>query len=117
MNEYTRGGPSWPLHRDHSDLVCFLHKFSAIGLSGGYVNWFRIYLSSRESQVRVAVVLSSPFEIPSGVLQGSVLGPVLFDVFINNICNAVAHSKCLLFTDIRIYQAVIPPRAAIHISV
>jgi hypothetical protein len=50
-----------------------LHKLSAFGLSGGYLNWFRSYLSNRKSQVRVSGILSSPFEVLSGVPQGSVL--------------------------------------------
>jgi hypothetical protein len=62
-----------------------LHKLSALGLSGGYVNWFHSYLSGWQSQVRVSGVLSSPFEIISGVPQGSVLGPLLFNVVINNM--------------------------------
>jgi hypothetical protein len=53
-------------------LLLLLHKLSAFGLSGGYVNWFRSYLSNRKLQVRVSGVLSSLFEILSGVPQGSV---------------------------------------------
>jgi hypothetical protein len=96
------------------DLVphsLLLHKLSALGLSGGYVNWFCSYLSGRHSQVRVSGVLSSPFEILSGVPQGSVLGPLLFNAFINDICDVVAHSKFLLFADdIKIFRAVNSPQ-------
>jgi hypothetical protein len=62
-------------------------------------------------QVRVSGVLSSSFEIISGVPQGPVLGPLLFNVFINDICDAVAHSKYLLFADdIKIFRAVYSPQ-------
>jgi hypothetical protein len=94
------------------DLVphsLLLHKLSAFGHSGGYINWFRSYLPNRQSQVRVSGILSSPLEVLSGVPQGSVLGPLLFNVFINDLCDAIAHSKYLRFADdIKIYLAINP---------
>jgi hypothetical protein len=94
----------------HSLLVLLLHKLSAFGLSGVYVNWLCSNLSNRKSQVGVSGVLPSPFEVLCGVPQGSVLGPLLFNVFINDICDAVAHYKYLLFADdINIYRALVSP--------
>jgi hypothetical protein len=78
------------------DLIPYsllLLKLRAFGLSGGSVNWFRSYLSNRKSQVRVSGILSSPTEIISGVLLGSVLRPLLFSVFINDLLDIVAHSR------------------------
>jgi hypothetical protein len=54
---------------------------------------------------------SSPFEVLSFVPQGSVLGPLLLIVFINDLCDAVAYSKYLLFADdITIHRAVKSPQ-------
>jgi hypothetical protein len=96
------------------DLVnhsLLLHKLSAFGLSSGYINWFRSYLSNRTSQVRVSGALSAPFVVLSGVPQGSVLGPLLINAFINDICDVVAHSRYLLFADdIKMYRAVESPQ-------
>jgi hypothetical protein len=81
------------------DLVphtLLLHKLNALGFSGGYVNWFRSYLTNRQSQVRIGGTISSPFEILSGVPQGSVLGPLLFNVYINDLCDTIKHSRYLL---------------------
>jgi hypothetical protein len=80
-------------------IIIIIHKLGAFGLSVGYVNRFRSYLTNRKSRIRVPGVLSSPFEVLSGVPQGSVLRLPLFSVFISDIGDAVVHSKYLLFAD------------------
>jgi hypothetical protein len=47
------------------------HKISGFTLSGGYANWFRGYLSNEKCQVRVSGILSSHFDVLSGIPQGS----------------------------------------------
>jgi hypothetical protein len=79
--------------------ILLLQKFSAFGLSGGYVNWFCSYLTNRQSQVPVSGILSSPFVVLSGVPQGSVLGPLLFSIFMNDLCDVINYSRYLLFAD------------------
>jgi hypothetical protein len=77
-------------------LLC---KYSALGLYGDYVNWFCSYLAKRHIQVCVSGITPLSFEVFSNVSQGSVLGLLLFSVFINGLCDTINYSWNLLFAD------------------
>ena len=64
---------------DHSILLERLHN---LGVRGAALDWFRSYLSDRKQCVYVQGERSKPRDLPYGVPQGSVLGPILFSLYI-----------------------------------
>ena len=62
------------------------------------VEWFKSYLSGREQLVNIADTNSSFRNVSYGVPQGSILAPLLFLVFVNNM-KAAVKCKLLLYAD------------------
>ena len=77
-----------------------LHKLNIkYGIRGNLLNWFHSYLSDRFQRVIVDGAHSDWLPVTSGVPQGSILGPLLFLLFVNDIPSNVKHSKVALFAD------------------
>ena len=73
-------------------------KLENYGIIGNLLLWFKEYLSNRQQKVFINGVYSSEKPISAGVPQGSVLGPLLFLIYINDITDNIT-GMARLFTD------------------
>ena len=83
---------------DTIDHEILLQKLKAIKFSESTIKWFKSYLSERIFLVNIENKLSDFGEISCGVPQGSILGPLLFLIYVNDMPQAVT-STLLLYAD------------------
>ena len=112
----------WYLNMDESmnNLVVFLDlakafdtvsheilvkKLQHYGIQGTTLNWFKSYLSNRQQQCAVRGSISKPRRIVLGVPQGSILGPLLFLIYINDLPACLAFTKPHMYADDTILNA------------
>ena len=81
---------------DHSILI---KKLSKMGIQGNTLRWLENYLLNRKQRTICNNILSQEGNVICGVPQGSILGPLLFLVYINDISNIFENAKFQLYAD------------------
>lgn len=92
---------------DKVNHALLLYKLSVINIDPAVINWIRAFLTSRVQFVTVNDANSPSAPVDSGVPQGSVLGPLLFLIYINDLPTHVSSKMCLFADDCVLYRKII----------
>lgn len=81
------------------DRSILIKKLECYGIHDVELKWFQSYLCNRKQKTKVNGVLSNSLDVTLGVPQGSILGVLLFLLYINDIERIIKYSKLVLFAD------------------
>ena len=84
---------------DTLDHTILLEKLKYHGIDGVALAWFRNYLTNRSQFVQINDIESARLAISTGVPQGSILGPLLFILYVNDICTVSEQFYPILYAD------------------
>jgi hypothetical protein len=83
-----------------------LNKLYTYGVRDPFLSWTSTYISNRTQHVVLKGVRSSAYCSTSGVPQGSIIGPLLFIIFINDITDSLTSASLLYADDLKIYKII-----------
>ena len=87
----------------HCKLLWKLHQY---GIRGNALTWIQVFLGNRSQQVVIDGEESDSIPVNSGVPQGSVLGPILFLAYINDLPGGISSQVRLFSDDTALYLTI-----------
>jgi len=93
-------------------IFILLYKLQASGLNNNLISWIQDFLNNRKQFVTVNGQFSKLFKVLSGIPQGSVLGPILFLIYINDLpdfCLGKHDANCDIYLyadDAKLYKTI-----------
>ena len=112
IETYSNGGAVDAIYLDFQkafDTVPhrrLIKKLEAYGIQGNIMEWIRAFLSNRKQTVLVNGEESFQADVLSGIPQGSVLGPLLFLVYINDLPDKIKSESLLFADDTKIFREI-----------
>ena len=97
--DFTKAFDSVPHER-------LLLKLKGYGIEGNLLKWFRNFLTNRQQRVVVRGTFSSWTHVKSGVPQGTILGPILFLIYVNDISSNISSSIKMFADDTKVYREI-----------
>ncbi|XP_045538980.1 uncharacterized protein LOC123722157 [Papilio machaon] len=92
---------------DRVDHAILLYKLNKLGIHGDLLRWIQSYLKNRSQAVTIGGHRSNYIEIPSGVPQGSHLGPLFYCAYLYDIDKCLQNAKHLMYADdTKIYMTI-----------
>ena len=81
-------------------------KINSYGIKGHLSNWIKSFLENRHQSVAIQQIKSSSRPVTSGIPQGSVLGPLLFVIYINDLPEEIESTIKIFADDTKIFRAI-----------
>ena len=84
---------------DTADHNILIDKLNSYGIKNNSLKWFSSYLSNRKQFIQAGAIKTSSLDIICGVPQGSILGPLPFIIYVNDLCNISKIFEPIIFAD------------------
>ena len=93
-----------------------MQKLKKIGVKGNLLKWIESFLVGRKMSVVLSGTKSSNVSVDSGVPQGSVIGPVLFIIFVNHLMSGLKNKVMMFADDLKLYVKLPHPNQGLNVN-